>query len=98
MPNKIIAHDLRISQSTVKAHVHSIIAKFDVHNRTQAAVTGYRIPPRNSNMDRVTRRSSNYHPRQVSDVTSSGVDPVRRVNGGGHIPPLPTQSSKKNSH
>jgi DNA-binding NarL/FixJ family response regulator len=98
MPNKIIAHDLRISQSTVKAHVHSIIAKFDVHNRTQAAVTGYRIPPRNPNMDRVTRRSSNYHPRQVSDVTSSGVDPVRRVNGGGHIPRLPTQASKKNSH
>jgi DNA-binding NarL/FixJ family response regulator len=93
MPNKIIAHNLRISQSTVKAHVHNIIAKLDVHNRTQAAVTGYRIHPLNSNMERVTRQSSN-HPRQVSDVTSSGVDLMRLVNGAGYIP----QSSKKNSH
>jgi DNA-binding NarL/FixJ family response regulator len=72
MPNKIIAHNLRISQSTVKAHVHAIIAKLDVHNRTQAAVMGYLINP--------------------------DVDLVRRVNGLGHIPPLPTQSSRKNSH
>jgi DNA-binding NarL/FixJ family response regulator len=97
MPNKIIAHNLRISQSTVKAHVHSIIGKLDVHNRTQAAVTGYRIQPTGSNTDCVTPQSSNY-PRQVSNVTSSGVDLVRRVNGEGYIPPLPTQASKKNSH
>jgi DNA-binding NarL/FixJ family response regulator len=94
MPNKIIAHNLQISQSTVKAHVHNIIAKLDVHNRTQAAVTGYRIQPPNSNID---RQSSNY-PRQAGDVTSSGVDLVHRVSSVGYMPLLPTQSSKKNSH
>ena len=97
MPNKIIAHNLRISQSTVKAHVHNIIAKLDVHNRTQAAVTGHRMHSPNPNMDRVTRQSSDY-PCKVSDTASLGVELVRRVNGGGHIPPLPTQSRKKNSH
>jgi DNA-binding NarL/FixJ family response regulator len=38
--NKIIAFRLGMSQSTVKAHVHNIIAKFNVRNRTEAAVTG----------------------------------------------------------
>jgi DNA-binding NarL/FixJ family response regulator len=40
MANKIIAFRLGMSQSTVKAHVHNIIAKFNVRNRTEAAVTG----------------------------------------------------------
>lgn len=43
MPNKIIAHNLRISHSTVKAHVHNIIAKLSVRNRTEAAMTGDRV-------------------------------------------------------
>jgi DNA-binding NarL/FixJ family response regulator len=36
--NKIIAHRLGMSISTVKAHVHSIIAKLEVRNRTEAVV------------------------------------------------------------
>lgn len=36
MPNKIIAHELGISQSTVKAHLHNIMAKLHAKNRTQA--------------------------------------------------------------
>lgn len=36
MPNKIIAHQLGISQSTVKAHLHNIMAKLHAKNRTQA--------------------------------------------------------------
>lgn len=39
LPNKVIANHLGISPSTVKAHVHSIIAKLNVRNRTEAAVT-----------------------------------------------------------
>ncbi len=39
MANKIIAYRLSLSQSTVKAHVHSIISKLNVRNRTEAAVT-----------------------------------------------------------
>lgn len=41
MSNKIIAYRLSLSQSTVKAHVHNIIAKLKVHNRTEAAVASY---------------------------------------------------------
>lgn len=36
MPNKIIAHELGISASTVKAHLHNIMAKLHATNRTQA--------------------------------------------------------------
>jgi hypothetical protein len=43
MPNKIIAHQLAISVSTAKAHVHNIIAKLAVHNRTEAALTSHRL-------------------------------------------------------
>ena len=36
MPNKIIAYELGISQSTVKAHLHNIMAKLHAKNRTHA--------------------------------------------------------------
>lgn len=36
--NKIIAEQLKVSQHTVKLHMHHIIAKLGVHNRTEAAV------------------------------------------------------------
>ena len=35
--NKIIADELQLSQHTVKLHMHHIIAKLGVHNRTEAA-------------------------------------------------------------
>ena len=38
MANKVIAYRLSLSQSTVKAHVHNIISKLNVRNRTEAAV------------------------------------------------------------
>jgi DNA-binding NarL/FixJ family response regulator len=45
MANKMIAHGLGMSQSTVKAHVHNIIAKLNVSNRTEAAVAVRRNGP-----------------------------------------------------
>ena len=36
--NKIIAYELNISLSTVKAHVHSIIRKMKARNRTEVVV------------------------------------------------------------
>ena len=36
--NREIAQELSIALSTVKNHVHTIIAKFEVSYRTQAAV------------------------------------------------------------
>jgi len=38
LPNKVIAHELGMSLGTVKVHVHNIMAKFKVRNRTAAAV------------------------------------------------------------
>jgi DNA-binding NarL/FixJ family response regulator len=35
-PNKIIAHDLRMSESTVKVHVRNIMRRMGATNRTQA--------------------------------------------------------------
>jgi DNA-binding NarL/FixJ family response regulator len=39
LPNKLIAYDLAISIGTVKMHVHNIMAKLGVHNRTEAALS-----------------------------------------------------------
>jgi DNA-binding NarL/FixJ family response regulator len=41
IPNKIIAYKLGMSVNTVKIHVHHIIRKLGVRNRTQVAVFGY---------------------------------------------------------
>ncbi len=37
-PNKIIASRLGLSENTVKLHIHNIIMKLGVHNRTEAAM------------------------------------------------------------
>ncbi len=37
-PNKIIAHNLGITEATVKVHVKTILRKLNVTNRTQAAI------------------------------------------------------------
>lgn len=37
LQNKIIAADLRLSEHTVKIHMHNIITKLGAHNRTEAA-------------------------------------------------------------
>lgn len=37
-PNKMIAHQLRLSEATVKLHVKAVLRKINVRNRTQAAV------------------------------------------------------------
>ncbi|KAB7610216.1 response regulator transcription factor [Amylibacter sp. SFDW26] len=37
-PNKVIANEFDISEHTVKLHIHHIIVKLNVHNRTEAAI------------------------------------------------------------
>ena len=36
--NKVIAHELNISESTVKVHLHNVMKKLQVKNRTEVAV------------------------------------------------------------
>ncbi|MBT9382326.1 LuxR family transcriptional regulator [Pseudooceanicola sp. CBS1P-1] len=37
-PNKVIANELSVSAHTVKLHIHRIMAKLGVSNRTEAAI------------------------------------------------------------
>ena len=37
-PNKVIAHELQISENTVKAHLRQIMKRLNVRNRTEAAL------------------------------------------------------------
>lgn len=50
LPNKVIADELTITESTVKVHLKSILKKLRLSNRTQAAVwalnNGLAAPPR----------------------------------------------------
>ena len=50
-PNKIIAYRLSMSLSTVKAHVHSIIRKLNVRNRTEVVIAA-------RNMQLLSQRSN----------------------------------------
>lgn len=43
--NKQIAHELSVSEATVKAHVSAILAKLGVSSRTQAVIAANRIDP-----------------------------------------------------
>lgn len=42
-PNKIIAHDLRMSESTVKVHIRNIMRKMGATNRTQVVYKARRL-------------------------------------------------------
>jgi DNA-binding NarL/FixJ family response regulator len=44
LPNKLIARQLGMALSTVKIHVHHILAKLNVQNRTEVAIWGRVIP------------------------------------------------------
>jgi DNA-binding NarL/FixJ family response regulator len=39
-PNKLIAHELGMALSTVKVHVHHILKKLNLRNRTEVAISG----------------------------------------------------------
>ena len=59
LQNKIIAAKMELSEHTVKVHVHNIIRKLKVHNRTQAAA-----------VFRSFDRRPNYEPGQLGSVMS----------------------------
>jgi len=42
-PNKIIAYELEIKETTVKAHITSILRKLKVHSRTQAVLAASKL-------------------------------------------------------
>ena len=42
-PNKIIAHELGVSESTVKVHVGRIMKKLNATNRTQVVCRAYAL-------------------------------------------------------
>lgn len=44
--NKTIAHELQLSENTVKAHIHNIMRKMKVKNRTEVVCHAYATNPR----------------------------------------------------
>lgn len=38
LQNKNIAHELKLSENTVRAHIQNILRKYKLHNRTQIAI------------------------------------------------------------
>lgn len=64
LQNKIIAAKMDLSEHTVKVHVHNIIRKLKVHNRTQAAA-----------VFRSFDRRPNYEPAQIPSTTAAVVRP-----------------------
>jgi two-component system, NarL family, nitrate/nitrite response regulator NarL len=51
MPNKIIAHKLKLCQGTVKVYVRRLMRKLGVSNRTQAALVAHSLAGQKSNGD-----------------------------------------------
>jgi DNA-binding NarL/FixJ family response regulator len=59
-PNKLIAAELKMEESTVKVHVRNILRKLEVGNRTQAAFVASRIlDARSSTALALSRQRSN---------------------------------------
>lgn len=50
-PNKIIAFELKMSEGTVKAHVHNIMKKFGASNRTEVACKLHKLYGNNLNAE-----------------------------------------------
>ena len=46
LPNKLIAHELGIAETTVKAHIGAVIRKLEVRNRSQVIVAAARLERR----------------------------------------------------
>ncbi len=69
MANKMIAFQLAMSQSTVKAHVHSIMVKLKARNRTEAALMARQAQP---------TAPSTHHIGPAAEAPSSGVMSLKR--------------------
>lgn len=66
-PNKMIAYRLNMSQNTVKVHLHRILQKLQLHNRTEAAIAAgkYFGSPRAGAFEPPAGRAENELPRPV---------------------------------
>lgn len=56
-PNKIIAYKLGMSLSTAKIHVHNIIRKLQVKNRTEAVIAAGRFSPAHDRLAQTTMKT-----------------------------------------
>jgi len=46
LPNKMIARNLNMTETTVKVHLKALLRKINARNRTQAAIWGMTNTPR----------------------------------------------------
>jgi DNA-binding NarL/FixJ family response regulator len=66
-PNKIIAATLGLSEHTVKIHIHNIITKLGIHNRTQAVAQYFEKKEKDAR-----ERSPDGHLRSSGDTVTGG--------------------------
>jgi DNA-binding NarL/FixJ family response regulator len=69
--NKIIAADLGLSEHTVKIHIHNIIKKLGVHNRTEATAAYYEHN-NNNNRDEAAEQDVNDNADYHAAATHTG--------------------------
>jgi DNA-binding NarL/FixJ family response regulator len=77
-PNKIIAHELAMQESTVKVHVRQIMKKLNATNRTQAAFLAQRLIEEAGETHRLSPAPHGGHlPREGNSVTNGKIEPDR---------------------
>lgn len=76
-PNKIIAHELAMQESTVKVHVRQIMKKLNATNRTQAAFLAQRLMEESGGRDRVGPAPHGAPPHGGGSVTNGQIEPDR---------------------
>jgi DNA-binding NarL/FixJ family response regulator len=77
-PNKIIAHELAMQESTVKVHVRQIMKKLNATNRTQAAFLAQRLIEEAVEKHRPSPAPHGGHlPREGNSVTNGKIEPDR---------------------
>ena len=94
-PNKLIAAELKMEESTVKVHVRNILRKLEVGNRTQAAFaascildahssTALALPRQRSNglIDPMPKRKSDGQRRAASRLSCDGPGRLDSFRGG----------------
>ena len=63
-PNKVIAFELGVAESTVKAHVGAVIRKLQVHNRAQVIAAAVRLERRESGATPIDWGSGRAEPKE----------------------------------
>jgi DNA-binding NarL/FixJ family response regulator len=77
-PNRLIAHELEMQESTVKVHVRNILKKLNATNRTQAAFVANRLLGRKAELVALPTPLRPIDQAQSSDIAARGTTDTAR--------------------